>query len=231
MSSCGNVLNIISLYKKINVCYKFNPRKYRKSPFADCQSSIVNWVVTLPLVHKWRDRQRPSGVFCSSWVLGKLGVTGNSHTQPAGSGVSPESRHGMAPSHWHGPQGSPECLRCGPCRYIRIGDKECEFNKNFRLILHTKLANPHYKPELQAQTTLLNFTVTEDGLEAQLLAEVVSIERPDLERLKVTSAASPPERTHPSLGTDNNARGWGAKWDCVTEESVDTYEKKYEIPP
>ncbi|KAL6081787.1 hypothetical protein STEG23_030108, partial [Scotinomys teguina] len=70
-------------------------------------------------------------------------------------------------------------------KYIKIGDKECEFNKNFRLILHTKLANPHYKPELQAQTTLLNFTVTEDGLEAQLLAEVVSIERPDLEKLKL----------------------------------------------
>ncbi|EHB17858.1 Dynein heavy chain 11, axonemal [Heterocephalus glaber] len=70
-------------------------------------------------------------------------------------------------------------------KYIRIGDKECEFNSNFRLILHTKLANPHYKPELQAQTTLLNFTVTEDGLEAQLLAEVVSIERPDLEKLKL----------------------------------------------
>ncbi|XP_031213696.1 dynein heavy chain 11, axonemal isoform X3 [Mastomys coucha] len=70
-------------------------------------------------------------------------------------------------------------------KYIRIGDKECEFNKNFRLILHTKLANPHYKPELQAQTTLLNFTVTEDGLEGQLLAEVVSVERPDLERLKL----------------------------------------------
>ncbi|KAI4543842.1 hypothetical protein MG293_006636 [Ovis ammon polii] len=70
-------------------------------------------------------------------------------------------------------------------KYIKIGDKECEFNYNFRLILHTKLVNPHYKPELQAQTTLLNFTVTEDGLEAQLLAEVVNIERPDLEKLKL----------------------------------------------
>lgn len=123
-------------------------------------------------------------------------------------------------------QGSPECLRCGPCRYIRIGDKECEFNKNFRLILHTKLANPHYKPELQAQTTLLNFTVTEDGLEAQLLAEVVSIERPDLERLKVNSTASSPGLTHPTLCTDRSARGWHAKWGCVTEENIDTYEKK-----
>ncbi|XP_056375680.1 dynein axonemal heavy chain 11 isoform X6 [Hyla sarda] len=69
-------------------------------------------------------------------------------------------------------------------RYIKIGDKECEYSKNFRLILHTKIANPHYKPELQAQTTLINFTVTADGLEDQLLADVVSIERPDLENLK-----------------------------------------------
>uniref|UniRef100_A0A8C3LGS3 Dynein axonemal heavy chain 9 n=1 Tax=Chrysolophus pictus TaxID=9089 RepID=A0A8C3LGS3_CHRPC len=70
-------------------------------------------------------------------------------------------------------------------RYIKIGDKECEFNPAFRLILHTKLANPHFQPELQAQCTLINFTVTRDGLEEQLLAAVVSAERPDLEQLKV----------------------------------------------
>ncbi|XP_041939413.1 dynein heavy chain 9, axonemal [Alosa sapidissima] len=69
-------------------------------------------------------------------------------------------------------------------RYIKIGDKECEYNPSFRLILHTKLANPHYQPELQAQCTLVNFTVTRDGLEDQLLASVVSMERPDLEELK-----------------------------------------------
>uniref|UniRef100_A0A3Q3DHJ9 Dynein axonemal heavy chain 17 n=1 Tax=Hippocampus comes TaxID=109280 RepID=A0A3Q3DHJ9_HIPCM len=69
-------------------------------------------------------------------------------------------------------------------RYIKIGDKECEYNPCFRLILHTKLASPHYQPELQAQCTLINFTVTRDGLEDQLLAAVVSMERPDLEELK-----------------------------------------------
>nr|XP_015213314.1 PREDICTED: dynein heavy chain 11, axonemal [Lepisosteus oculatus] len=69
-------------------------------------------------------------------------------------------------------------------RYIKIGDKECEYSSGFRLILHTKLANPHFQPETQAQTTLINFTVTRDGLEEQLLAGVVSAERPDLERLK-----------------------------------------------
>ncbi|XP_032945882.1 dynein axonemal heavy chain 9 [Rhinolophus ferrumequinum] len=69
-------------------------------------------------------------------------------------------------------------------RFIKIGDKECEYNPTFRLILHTKLANPHYQPELQAQATLINFSVTRDGLEDQLLAAVVSMERPDLEQLK-----------------------------------------------
>ena len=69
-------------------------------------------------------------------------------------------------------------------RAIKLGDKEIEYHHSFRLILQTKLANPHYKPEMQAQTTLINFTVTRDGLEDQLLASVVSKERPDLEELK-----------------------------------------------
>ncbi|CAB1338590.1 unnamed protein product, partial [Coregonus sp. 'balchen'] len=42
-------------------------------------------------------------------------------------------------------------------KYIRIGDKEVEYSPSFRLILHTKYFNPHYKPEMQAQCTLINF--------------------------------------------------------------------------
>lgn len=68
--------------------------------------------------------------------------------------------------------------------YVKLGDKEVEYNKNFRLFLHTKLSNPHYPPEIQAETTLINFTVTEKGLEDQLLALVVNKERPDLEETK-----------------------------------------------
>jgi len=60
-----------------------------------------------------------------------------------------------------------------------------DYDPRFRLILQTKLANPHYKPEMQAQTTLINFTVTKDGLEEQLLGVVVKTERPDLESSKV----------------------------------------------
>jgi dynein heavy chain len=46
--------------------------------------------------------------------------------------------------------------------------------------MHTKLSNPHYPPEIQAECTLINFTVTESGLEDQLLSIVVGMERPDL---------------------------------------------------
>lgn len=75
-------------------------------------------------------------------------------------------------------------IKKGKC--MKIGDREIDYNTNFRLILQTKLANPHYKPEMQAQTTIINFTVTRDGLEEQLLAEVVKAERPDLEEQKST---------------------------------------------
>ncbi|XP_053089780.1 dynein axonemal heavy chain 11 isoform X1 [Pangasianodon hypophthalmus] len=70
-------------------------------------------------------------------------------------------------------------------RFIRLGDRDCEYNSRFWLLLHTKLANPDFPPELQAQTTLINFTVTQAGLEEQLLGQVVSHERPDLETMKL----------------------------------------------
>jgi len=38
---------------------------------------------------------------------------------------------------------------------------QVEYDSRFRLYLQTKLSNPHYKPEIAAQTTLVNFCVTE----------------------------------------------------------------------
>ncbi|XP_028032579.1 dynein beta chain, ciliary-like isoform X2 [Bombyx mandarina] len=69
-------------------------------------------------------------------------------------------------------------------KVLKIGDREIDYHPNFRLVIQTKLANPHYQPEMQAQCTLINFTVTRDGLEEQLLGEVVKAERPDLESLR-----------------------------------------------
>ncbi|KAL1130882.1 hypothetical protein AAG570_012123 [Ranatra chinensis] len=65
---------------------------------------------------------------------------------------------------------------------IRLGDSDVDYDPAFRLYLTTKMSNPHYLPEICIQVTLVNFTVTPSGLEDQLLAEVVRLERPDLEQ-------------------------------------------------
>jgi len=72
----------------------------------------------------------------------------------------------------------------GRSLYVKMGDKDVEYHPKFKLFLHTKMSNPHFPPEVQAETTLINFTVTQDGLEDQLLALVVNKERPDLEETK-----------------------------------------------
>lgn len=53
---------------------------------------------------------------------------------------------------------------------IRLGDSDVDYDPNFRFYLTTKLANPHYLPEVCIQVTIVNFTVTPSGLEDQLLA-------------------------------------------------------------
>lgn len=73
-----------------------------------------------------------------------------------------------------------QIIKRGRISIIKMGDKELTLDPKFNLFLHTKLSNPHYPPEVQAECTLINFTVTEAGLEDQLLTLVVKKERPDL---------------------------------------------------
>ncbi|CAK9104463.1 Dynein axonemal heavy chain 17 (Axonemal beta dynein heavy chain 17) (Axonemal dynein heavy chain-like protein 1) (Ciliary dynein heavy chain 17) (Ciliary dynein heavy chain-like protein 1) (Dynein axonemal light chain 2) [Durusdinium trenchii] len=69
----------------------------------------------------------------------------------------------------------------GRNKFINFAGRELEYDDKFKLFLFTKLSNPHYKPEIQAQCTLINFIATERGLEDQLLVRVVQAERPDKE--------------------------------------------------
>ncbi|XP_047030670.1 dynein axonemal heavy chain 12 [Helicoverpa zea] len=78
--------------------------------------------------------------------------------------------------------------------FIALGDNVIEYHPNFRLYMTTKLRNPHYLPEVFNKVTLINFALTKDGLEDQLLGIVVAKERPDLqekrEKLIVQSAGN-----------------------------------------
>ncbi|XP_077865268.1 dynein axonemal heavy chain 12 [Saccoglossus kowalevskii] len=70
-------------------------------------------------------------------------------------------------------QGGMEC--------IRLGENVIEYSRDFRFYITTKLRNPHYLPELATKVSLLNFMITPEGLEDQLLGIVVAKERPELE--------------------------------------------------
>eukprot|EP00904_Undaria_pinnatifida_P003150 jgi/Undpi1/12836/HiC_scaffold_7.g02503.m1 len=95
----------------------------------------------------------------------------------------------------------------GSSCFLRMGGEDCEYDPAFRLYLQTRLSNPHYRPEVFATCTLINFIVTERnvkyastdveeffdaipvndtcrGLEDQLLASVVGAEQPELEKTK-----------------------------------------------
>lgn len=67
---------------------------------------------------------------------------------------------------------------------LHLGDSDVPYSENFRFYITTKLANPHYMPEICIKVTIINFTVTLTGLEDQLLVDVVRSERPDLEQKK-----------------------------------------------
>lgn len=64
---------------------------------------------------------------------------------------------------------------------IRLGENVIEYSSEFRFYITTKLRNPHYLPELATKVSLLNFMITPEGLEDQLLGIVVAKERPELE--------------------------------------------------
>ena len=67
---------------------------------------------------------------------------------------------------------------------LRLGDTDVPYSKDFKFFITTKIANPHYMPEVCIKVTIINFTVTPSGLEDQLLVDVVQNERPDLEQRK-----------------------------------------------
>jgi dynein heavy chain len=65
--------------------------------------------------------------------------------------------------------------------FVNLGDKAVEWDTNFRLYMTSKLANPHYSPEISGKAMIINYSVTLKGLENQLLDVVVGRERKDIQ--------------------------------------------------
>lgn len=68
--------------------------------------------------------------------------------------------------------------------YMKIGDNIVEYNHNFFFYMTTRLRNPHYLPEVAVKVSLLNFMITPQGLQDQLLGIVAAKEKPELEEKK-----------------------------------------------
>lgn len=75
--------------------------------------------------------------------------------------------------------------KTGSSYSIQIGEKTIPYNEEkFKFFMTTTIPNPHYSPETSVKITLINFAITNEGLQEQMLAKVVSLENPNLEQKK-----------------------------------------------
>ncbi|KAI8904079.1 dynein heavy chain and region D6 of dynein motor-domain-containing protein [Gorgonomyces haynaldii] len=85
-----------------------------------------------------------------------------------------------------------QIFKQGGVMCLKLGESIIEYSPEFRFYITTKLRNPHFMPELSTKVTIVNFMITPEGLEDQLLGIVAAKERPELEeeknRLVISSA-------------------------------------------
>jgi dynein heavy chain len=65
-------------------------------------------------------------------------------------------------------------IKKGRSLKVSLGGVMTDYNANFKLFMTCRLGNPKFSPELSAKTTIIDFTVTQNGLEQQLLSVVLS---------------------------------------------------------
>merc|ERR1719506_295562 len=75
-------------------------------------------------------------------------------------------------------------IKDGSSYVIKLGDKTVNYDDKFRFFMTTTLANPHYSPETSVKVSILNFAITPEGLQDQMLGIVVQKEQPEMEEKK-----------------------------------------------
>ncbi|GMH70086.1 hypothetical protein TrRE_jg13191 [Triparma retinervis] len=78
-----------------------------------------------------------------------------------------------------------QTFKQGGTMMMKIGDNTIPYSDMFKFFITTKLPNPHYAPEVQVKVSLLNFSITQVGLEEQLLDVVVQEEMPELAEKRI----------------------------------------------
>ena len=69
---------------------------------------------------------------------------------------------------------------------IKFGDKSLLYDSNFKMLLTTKIANPHFMPEVCIKLTIINFSITFQGLQEQMLVDVIKHLAPQVEEERDT---------------------------------------------
>ena len=72
-------------------------------------------------------------------------------------------------------------IKTGKSMKVILPDKEVDYCDTFEIMFTTRLPNATYSPELSAKVSLIDFTVTESGLEDQLLGTLIQKEKSSLQ--------------------------------------------------